>query len=108
VIFFPAGTRACSGVGGFKDGAAYFAIRVKLPVLPVGLAGTAEVMPRGSVRIRGCTVKVIVGDSIPTAHLTLGARANLTKQLQDEVLSLVGLPVQASGATPASVSPSAY
>jgi 1-acyl-sn-glycerol-3-phosphate acyltransferase len=108
VIFFAAGTRASSGVGKFKDGAAYFAIRVKLPVLPVGLAGTAEVMPRGSVRIRGGMARVIVGDPIPTAHLTLGARANLTKQLQEEVLSMVGRPVQASGSTAASVSRSAY
>ena len=41
VMFFPAGTRCNPGVGRFKDGAAYFAIRTNLPIVPVGISGTA-------------------------------------------------------------------
>ena len=91
LLLFPAGTRAPSGVGKFKDGAAYLAIRAKLPVVPVGLAGTARAMPRGSVRIQGGTVEVIVGNPIRTADLTVTARGNLTKQLQERVLTLVAV-----------------
>jgi 1-acyl-sn-glycerol-3-phosphate acyltransferase len=89
LLFFPAGTRASNGVGEFKEGAAYFAIRTKLPIVPVALAGTAAAMPRGSARIRAARVQIIVGDPIPTADLGVTARASLTKQLQGEVLSLV-------------------
>ena len=89
LLFFPGGTRASNGVGEFKDGAAYCAIRAKLPIVPVGLAGTAAAMPRGSARIRAAWVQIIVGDPIPTADLTVTARASLTKQLQDEVLSFI-------------------
>jgi 1-acyl-sn-glycerol-3-phosphate acyltransferase len=108
LLLFPAGTRASSGVGKFKDGAAYLAIRAKLPVVPVGLAGTARAMPRGSVRIYGATVEVTAGNPIPTADLTVAARANFTTQLQEKVLSLVaGSPHRLRRAVVASISCSA-
>jgi 1-acyl-sn-glycerol-3-phosphate acyltransferase len=98
LLFFPAGTRASDGVGEFKQGAAYFAIRTNLPIVPVALAGTAAAMPRGSTRIRAATVEVIVGGPTPTADLPVTARASLTEQLQREVLSLlVGSRANASG-----------
>jgi 1-acyl-sn-glycerol-3-phosphate acyltransferase len=97
LLFFPAGTRASNGVGEFKDGAAYCAIRAKLPIVPVGLAGTAAAMPRGSTRIRAAVVQIIVGDPIPTVDLMVTARTSLTKKLQNEVLlSLVGSRANAS------------
>jgi 1-acyl-sn-glycerol-3-phosphate acyltransferase len=110
VLFFPAGTRAASGAGHFKDGAAYFAIRAKLPVVPVGLTGTASAMPRGSVRIYGATVELNLGNPIPTADLTVAARASLTKQLQEEVRSIIvdAAPAQASTDDSCSGEPSTY
>ena len=89
VTFFPAGTRAHSGVGRFKDGAAYFAIRTKLAIVPVGISGTDIAMPRGTTCIKGCTVHVTLGRPVVTADLTLSSRAELTNQLQQEVTSLV-------------------
>jgi 1-acyl-sn-glycerol-3-phosphate acyltransferase len=95
VVFFPAGTRVSSGVGRFKDGAAYFAIRARLPVVPVALAGTGRAMPRGAMRIWGGTVQLRVGNPIATTDLEVTARAKLTEQLQAEVLSMVmEYPVQ--------------
>lgn len=110
VLFFPAGTRAATGVGHFKDGAAYFAIRARLPVVPVGLTGTARAMARGSVRIYGATVELNLGNPIPTADLTVAARASLTKQLQEEVLSIIvdAAPAQASTDDRCSGKPSTY
>lgn len=89
LLLFAAGTRANSGVGEFKEGAAYLAIRAQLPVTPVALSGTAAAMPRGAVRIRGTVVKVVVGEPIPTAGLTMAERADLTRRLQEEVGALL-------------------
>jgi 1-acyl-sn-glycerol-3-phosphate acyltransferase len=92
LLLFAAGTRASSGAGEFKEGAAYLAIRAQLPVVPVGLSGTAAAMPRGAMRIRGAAVKVAVGEPIPTAGLNIAQRADLTRRLQDHVGLLLAEP----------------
>lgn len=87
IMFFPAGTRAATGVGKFKDGAAYFAIRAGMPLVPVALAGTARAMSRGSMRIYGGTVRLTVGHPIPTAELDITARGSLTRRMEEAVLA---------------------
>jgi len=88
LLLFAAGTRASTGVGNFKDGAAYLAIRSGLPVVPVGMMGTARVMSRGSIRVRGASLSLTVGWPVPTENLRVADRGELTRQLQDQVTSL--------------------
>lgn len=108
MLLFAAGTRANSGAGEFKEGAAYLATRAQLPVVPVGLSGTAAAMPRGAARIRGTAVKVLVGEPIPTAGLTIAGRADLTRRLQEEVAALLaGSPPNGYRAAAAAASRSA-
>ncbi|TAL35419.1 MAG: 1-acyl-sn-glycerol-3-phosphate acyltransferase [Spirochaetes bacterium] len=50
VIFFPEGTRSYSGeLGEFKKGAFKFALDMGLPVLPVTIIGTRNVLPNNSI-----------------------------------------------------------
>lgn len=49
VMMFPEGTRSKDGnLLPFKDGAFHLAIRAKVPVLPIAIAGTREMRPKGS------------------------------------------------------------
>ena len=52
VVVFPEETRSPTGERvPFKKGAALLALRSGLPILPIGLAGTFRVLPRGTFQI---------------------------------------------------------
>jgi len=49
VIFFPEGTRSKDGsLGAFKKGAFKMAVDLKLPILPITIVGTKEILPSNS------------------------------------------------------------
>ncbi|MGH9627154.1 MAG: lysophospholipid acyltransferase family protein [Bryobacteraceae bacterium] len=91
VLLFPEGNRSPAGLRPFKEGAALIAIKAGVPVVPLCVIGTHEVLPKGSFNIRPGKVTMRVGDPIPTAHLKAQDRAWLTQQLHDEVEALLGV-----------------
>jgi 1-acyl-sn-glycerol-3-phosphate acyltransferase len=92
VLIFPEGGRSLTGLKPFKEGAAYIAIKAGVPVVPLSLTGTLEVLPMGSLNVRPGRVELRVGDPVPTAHLTLHDRAELNEQLHRRVSELLGEP----------------
>jgi 1-acyl-sn-glycerol-3-phosphate acyltransferase len=49
IMMFPEGTRSADGkLGAFKDGAFAVALRARVPVLPVAIAGTRQMRPKHS------------------------------------------------------------
>ena len=90
VLIFPEGGRSETGeLQVFRDGAAYTAIKSGVTVVPVALCGTREILPMHSVHLNGGTVKVRLGDPIPTAHLTLHDRSALTERIRAEIGTLL-------------------
>lgn len=70
VILFPEGTRSLDGsIGPLKPGIAGLAARVKVPVVPAGIAGTFESWPRGRIVPRPHPVRVHYGEPIPRQEL---------------------------------------
>jgi 1-acyl-sn-glycerol-3-phosphate acyltransferase len=62
MVIFPEGGRSPDGWGQpFRGGAAYLAIRCGVPVIPIHLAGTGRVLPKGSNRVRPARTVVTVG-----------------------------------------------
>jgi 1-acyl-sn-glycerol-3-phosphate acyltransferase len=63
VLLFPEGTRSPDGeVKAFKDGAFRLAIGAKVPVIPIALTGTADVLPKHGWVLRGradCRLRVL-------------------------------------------------
>ncbi|MFN7923257.1 MAG: lysophospholipid acyltransferase family protein [Bryobacteraceae bacterium] len=88
VLLFPEGSRARAEMGEFKEGAAYIAIKSQVPVIPFALRGTREVLPVGSMHVRGLPVDFIIGKPIPTAGLTVKDRASLTETMRQRILEL--------------------
>jgi 1-acyl-sn-glycerol-3-phosphate acyltransferase len=86
VLIFPEGTRTRDGnLGVFKKGGFHLAVRAGVPIVPIALCGTRELMPRGSLVLRGGTIHVVIGKPIPTQGLSDDERAHL----HDHVRSLV-------------------
>jgi 1-acyl-sn-glycerol-3-phosphate acyltransferase len=91
VLLFPEGGRTQDGqVQEFKEGAAFIAIKAGVPVVPVGLRGTREVLPFGSGHIRPGAVEVLIADPIETSVLKPKDRAGLTHMLRERVMDLLG------------------
>jgi len=70
IVIFPEGSRTKTGkMGIFKKGAYQMALDLKLPIVPITINGTYNVMPRGSFWINPHKTELIIHDPIPTKDL---------------------------------------
>ena len=93
VLVFPEGSRSRGVLGEFKEGAAYIAVRAGVPAVPVGITGTLEILPTGSLTVRSGKAILRIGEPIPTAHMALREHRQLTKLLRQRVAALIGAEV---------------
>lgn len=90
MLLFPEGSRSPSGLRPFKPGAALLALKAKATIVPVGVSGTGEALPRGTIQVRPAHVRVRIGKPIPAGRFT---EANaLTAELQRRVAELIAEP----------------
>jgi 1-acyl-sn-glycerol-3-phosphate acyltransferase len=95
LIIYAEGTRSVDGrVARFKAGSFLLAIEAGLPIVPVAVVGTRQVMPKGRLRTEPADVTLIVHDPIqppaidaPTVHDA--------KALADRVHDIVAAAVEA-------------
>jgi len=94
MFVFPEGTRQEGrDVGEIYDGVAYLSAKTGARVVPVGIAGTAEAMPKGTRVPRREKVVLQVGDILepPTGsgkRVTVSDRAEFSKQLGEALQGL--------------------
>jgi 1-acyl-sn-glycerol-3-phosphate acyltransferase len=89
-LVFPEGTRSRSGeLLPFKKGAFIMALRAQVPVVPTAITGSRAAMTPGSFIIKPTTVRVKMGEPIPTAGLGLESRDALIAQTRDRVQDLL-------------------
>lgn len=70
VVMFPEGTRTRDGnLLPFKKGAFVLAAQSQVPLVPVGISGSRAIMPKGSWRVTPGTIRVRIGEPIPTHGL---------------------------------------
>jgi 1-acyl-sn-glycerol-3-phosphate acyltransferase len=83
LMIFPEGGRAATGV--LQDmvaGAAWMAIKAQVPLVPITLVGTYELLPIHVYALHPRPLKLIIGDPIPTIGLTTRDAEALTQQLR--------------------------
>jgi len=81
MLFFAEGTRSRDGaLHPFKKGAFATALQHRLPVLPVAIAGTYRIWPKGTLRLRPGRVAVELGEPLPVEALRLEDRAALRER----------------------------
>jgi 1-acyl-sn-glycerol-3-phosphate acyltransferase len=91
VVIFPEGTRSRDGrLGPFKKGGFHLAMDAGAAVVPVGIRGAGELMPRGSRSLRPGTVSVEIGAPLSTEGLTAGDRPALLQRVRAEIGRLSG------------------
>ena len=83
------GRHADGVLASFQEGAAYIAIRAGVPLVPIALNGTREVLPYGSGHVRSGSVTMRIGDPIPTDQLQLRDRGQVTDQLRERISSML-------------------
>jgi 1-acyl-sn-glycerol-3-phosphate acyltransferase len=90
LLIFPEGGRAADGVlQPFKDGAAYIAIKAGVPIVPLAISGTHEILPMHSATFHRGRVTLRIGDPIPTVGLTLHDRKTVTEASRQAVVALL-------------------
>ncbi len=86
VLVFPEGTRSDDGaLGSFKKGGFMLALESGAPIIPVGLSGTRELVPKGSWMFRSTRVGIVVGQPIATEGLTIEDREQLMERVRNQI-----------------------
>ncbi|HAG50724.1 MAG: hypothetical protein A2X87_07835 [Deltaproteobacteria bacterium GWC2_42_51] len=67
VLIFPEGTRSATGeLLPFKRGGFLLAVKSGVPVIPISITGTKDIMKKGSVLINPGRIKIVIGRPIQT------------------------------------------
>jgi 1-acyl-sn-glycerol-3-phosphate acyltransferase len=88
VLFFPEGTRSPDGrLLPFKKGAFRTAIDQQLPLLPVTVIGTRDILPARTLHIFPGTARMVVHPPIETRGMTVDQVDALMQQTRDVITS---------------------
>ena len=97
VVIFPEGARSPDGsVQPFKKGGFTLAIKSKVPIVPVTITGSREIMPKDRWTATSGEIRLRVGHPIETRHCSLKDRNFLMERVRQTIIENFGLP----GASP--------
>ena len=90
LVIFPEGGRAPDGhLQPFLSGPAYMAIRAQVPIVPVALIGTYELMPMHTYHLNPRPLLLIVGEPIPTAGYNPKMADELSQRVFDSIAHMI-------------------
>ncbi|MCU1283939.1 MAG: 1-acyl-sn-glycerol-3-phosphate acyltransferase [Acidobacteriales bacterium] len=86
VMIFPEGGRSHDGhIMPFMNGAFYLAIKAQVPIVPLAIIGTFEMLPMNTFHIMPHNLRLIIGDPIPTTGLTTHDLESVAAQTQKSI-----------------------
>jgi 1-acyl-sn-glycerol-3-phosphate acyltransferase len=89
LFIFPEGGRTEDGeLQPFMRGPAYMSIRARVPLIPMALIGTYELLPIHTHHFRPRPVKLVIGEPIDPGGYTIRQVDELTSKLHLEILRL--------------------
>lgn len=89
IVIFPEGTRSLDGhMKPFKKGGIVLSIQTNLPLVPMGICGTFDVVKKGTFSIQPKPIHLIVGQPIDTSKYDYDDRNQVTEILRNEIVNL--------------------
>jgi 1-acyl-sn-glycerol-3-phosphate acyltransferase len=87
LLIFPEGGRSHDGVlRPFKEGGVYIAIKAGVPIVPMVIIGSREILPYGGGVVQPGNVTLRILEPIETAGLSLKDRGAVTERLRELIL----------------------
>jgi 1-acyl-sn-glycerol-3-phosphate acyltransferase len=106
ILLFPEGTRSLTNeLLPFQRGGFLLALKIGLPIVPVGIRGTREVQHRGNWAIRPGKAVISYGAPINAAEYGLRRKAELNREVRARIADLVGLELAEDSEGPVVRSP---
>lgn len=94
ILIFPEGGRTRQdSMRRFKPGAGYIAIRAGVPIVPMAIVGTRDILPPNSMELRPGRAELRVGKPIPTGGLEQRDAKRLMEQAREAILELGRRPL---------------
>ncbi len=91
LVLFPEGGRTSTGqLQPFLSGCAFMAIRAQVPLVPIALVGTYELLPMHTYHLTPRPLLAVIGDPIPTTGLTTRDADALTQRLYQTIAAMYG------------------
>lgn len=86
LVIFPEGSRSTDGhLQPFMSGPALIAVRAKVPIVPLALIGTEELLPMHTYHFTPRPLLLIVGEPISTTDYTSKTVSVLTQRIYEEI-----------------------
>lgn len=86
LMFFPEGTRSPDGeIKRFKPGAFVLAIHTGLPVLPITIVGSHEIMRKRSLLFQPGTVELVIHPPISPSGFTIARKHEFAEVVRDQI-----------------------
>jgi 1-acyl-sn-glycerol-3-phosphate acyltransferase len=88
-VVFPEGTRSRTGeLLPFKNAPFALAIAAQVPVVPVYVHHTFEILPKGRILLRPRPIRLLVGQPLPTVGMTADDRETLRERTRAQIVAL--------------------
>jgi 1-acyl-sn-glycerol-3-phosphate acyltransferase len=95
VVIFPEGTRSFDGTMlPFMNGGFNLAIRAGVPIVPIAIHGTWEIMPRTTKRVKKGNIRIVIDQPIETKDCTMKDRRRLMEETERRIRAHLPVPVQ--------------
>ncbi len=86
VVIFPEGSRSPDGsIQPFKKGGFTLAMKSKVPIIPISIAGSREIMPKDRLTASPGEIRIKVGDPIETEPYSLKDRTCLMERVSETI-----------------------
>jgi len=86
VVIFPEGSRSPDGsIQPFKKGGFTLAIKSKVPIIPISIIGSREIMPKGKLAVTSGEIRIRIDHPIETQNYSLKDRKSLMEKVRQTI-----------------------
>jgi len=88
IMAFPEGTRSRLGeIKSFKQGTFYLAINSGVPIVPISIVGSGDIMPKRFLKIKPGRIKLVIDKPIDVKNFTLENRQKLMTLVRNTIIT---------------------